>query len=143
MNWTIFCFWTGAILILAALIPNEQYNWVSLLYSAIDNFLAKREAKKYPGFAARWREHCAKEDELEKFYNKKIIETNRNIMHHTETLCHLEQNDLRRGVIEEILKEYQDELVEYETLFQKLSRELDVEFQELLEERKKLKINHL
>ena len=79
----------------------------------------------------------------EKFYNKKIIETNRNIRLHTETLCHLEWDDIRREVIEETLKEYQDELVEYETLFLELSKELDVEFKELIEEKKRLKIKHL
>ena len=143
MNWTMFCFWTGAILILAALIPNEQYNWVSLLYSAIDNFLAKRETKKYPDFVARWKEYCAKEDELEKFYNDKIIKTHLNIKRGTEALSPLSWDDTRREKIKEKLKEYENDLIEYETLFQKLSSELDVGFQELLEEKKKLKINHL
>ena len=144
MDWLMFWFWIGTILILTAvLVPNEKYNWGSLLYSAINNFLAKREAKKYPDFAARWREYCAKEDELEKFYNKKIIETNRNIRLHTEVLCHLEQDDLRRGVIEKTLKEYQDELIEYETLFQEISSELDKEFQQLREERRRLSIKHI
>ena len=42
----MFWFWVGIILILAAvLVPNEKYNWGSLLYSAINSFLAKREAK--------------------------------------------------------------------------------------------------
>lgn len=144
MNWLMFWFWIGIILILAAiLVPNEKYNWGSLLYSAIDNFFAKIEAKKHPDFAARWKEYCAKEDELEKFYNKKIIETNRNIRHHTDVLCHLEWDDIRRKIIEETLKEYQDELVEYETLFREISNELDIEFKELIEEKKKLKIKHL
>ena len=143
MDWLMFWFWIGFILILAALIPNEKYNWGSLLYSAIDNFLAKREAKKYPDFAARWKEYRAKEDELEKFYNEKIIETNRIIRHHTEILCHLEWDNIRREAIEETLKEYQDELVKYETLFQEISKELEVEFKELIEEKKRLKIKHL
>lgn len=143
MDWLMFWFWIGFILILAALIPNEKYNWGSLLYYAIDNFFAKREAKKYPEFAERWKEYCAKEDELEKFYNEKIIETNRNIREHTEILCHLDWDDVRREAIEETLKEYQDELVKYETLFQEIRRKLDVEFKELIEEKKRLKIRHL
>ena len=143
MDWLMFWFWIGFILILAALIPNEKYNWGSSLYSAIDNFFAKREAKKYPEFAARWNEYRAKEDELEKFYNEKIIETNRNIRQHTEILCHLDWDDVRREAIEETIKEYQDELVKYETLFQEISKELDVEFKELIEEKKRLKIKHL
>lgn len=143
MDWLMFWFWIGFILILAALIPNEKYNWGSLLYSAVDNFFAKREAKKYTEFAARWKEYRAKEDELEKFYNEKIIETNRNIRHHTEILRHLEWDDVRREAIEETLKEYQDELVKYETLFREISKELEVEFKELIEEKKRLKIKHL
>lgn len=143
MDWLMFWFWIGFILILAELIPNEKYNWGSLPYSAIDNFFAKREAKKYPEFAARWKEYRAKEDELEKFYNEKIVETNRNIRQHTEILGHLEWDDVRREAIEETLKEYQDELVKYETLFQEISKELEVEFKELIEEKKRLKIKHL
>ena len=144
MDWTMFWFWVGIILILAAvLVPNEKYNWGSLLYSAINNFLAKREAKKYPDFAARWKEYNAKETELEKFYNQKIIETNRNIQRCITVLCHLEEDDFRRGVVEETLKEDRDELLECETLFLELSKELDAEFQELIEEKKRLKIKHL
>lgn len=144
MDWLMFWFSIGVVLILAAaLIPNEKYNWISLLYSVIDNFLAKREAKKYPDFVTRWKEYCAKEDELEKFYNDKIIKTHLNIKRSTEALSPLIWDDPHREKIKEELKEYEDELIECETLFQKLSRELDVEFQELLEEKKKLKINHL
>lgn len=144
MDWLMFWFWIGIILILAAvLVPNEKYNWGSLLYSAIDNFLAKREAKKYPDFAARWKEYCAREDELEKFYNDKIIETLRNIKHSIEALSPLNQNDIHKEKIKEELKKYEDEFFEYETLFQKISSELDVEFKELIEEKKKLKIRHL
>lgn len=143
MDWLMFWFWIGFILILAALIPNEKYNWGSLLYSVVDNFFAKREAKKYPEFAARWKEYRAREDELEKFYNEKIIEINCNIRYHTEILRHLEWDDVRREAIEETLKEYQDELVKYGTLFQEISKELDVELKELIEEKKRLKIKHL
>lgn len=144
MDWMMFWFWAGVILILAAaLVPNEKYNWGSLLYSAINNFLAKREAKKYPDFIARWKEYRAKEEELEKFYNKKIIETKRNIRRGTEVLCHLEWDDIRREIIEEALKEYEDELLEYETLYQEISSELDKEFQQLREERRRLGIKHI
>lgn len=144
MDWMMFWFWVGAILILAAaLVPNEKYNWGSLLYSAINNFLAKREAKKYPDFVARWKEYCAKEEELEKFYNEKIIETNRNIRRCINVLCHLEEDDFRRGIIEETLKEDRDELLECETLYQEISSELDKEFQQLQEERQRLGIKHI
>ena len=143
MNWTMFWLWVGVILIFAALVPNEKYNWGSLLYSMIDNFLAKREAKKYPDFVARWKEYCAKEEELEKFYNKKIIETNRHIRRSTEVLCHLEWDDIRRETIEEALKEYKDELLEYETLYLEISSELDKELQQLREERRRLGIKHI
>lgn len=144
MDWLMFQFWIGIILILAAvLVPNEKYNWGSLLYSAINNFLAKREAKKYPDFAARWREHCAKEDELEKFYNDKITETLRNIKRSTEALSPLNQDDIHKEKIKEELKKYEDEFFEYETLFQEISSELDVEFQELIEEKKRLGIKHI
>jgi hypothetical protein len=144
MDWTMFWFWTGVILILAAaLVPNEKYNWGSLLYSTINNFLAKREAKKYPDFAARWKEYNVKEKELEKFYNEKIIETNRNIQRCITVLCHLEEEDFRRGIIEETLKEDRDELLECETLYQEISSELDKEFQQLREERRRLGIKHI
>lgn len=144
MDWLMFWFWIGIILILAAvLVPNEKYNWSSLLYSAINSFLAKREAKKYPDFAARWKEYYAKEDELEKFYNDKIIETHLNIKRSIEALSPLSWDDTHREKIKEELKEYEDKLVEYETLFQKFSKELDIEFQELIEEKKRLKIKHL
>lgn len=144
MDWLMFWFWVGIILILAAaLVPNEKYNWGSLLYSAINNFLAKREAKKYPDFTARWREYCAKEDELEKFYNDKIIETHLNIKRSTEALSPLSWDDTHRETIKEKLKEYEGELVEYETLFQEISSELDKEFQQLQEERQRLGIKHI
>lgn len=144
MDWLMFWFWIGIILILAAvLVPNEKYNWGSLFYSAIDNFFAKREAKKYPDFAARWKEHCAKEDELEKFYNDKIIETHLNIKRNIDALSSLNWDDTHREKIKEELKEYEDKLVEYETLFLEISNELDIEFKELIEEKKKLKIKHL
>ena len=144
MDWTMFWFWTGVILILAAaLVPNEKYNWGSLLYSAINNFLAKREAKKYPDFTARWKEYNVKEKELEKFYNEKIIETNRNIRRCINVLCHLKEDDFRRGIIEESLKEDRDELLECETLYQEISNELDKEFQQLREERRRLGIKHI
>ena len=140
----MFWFWTGVILILAAaLVPNEKYNWGSLLYSAINNFLAKREAKKYPDFTARWKEYNVKEKELEKFYNEKIIETNRNIRRCINVLCHLKEDDFRRGIIEETLKEDRDELLECETLYQEISNELDKEFQQLREERRRLGIKHI
>lgn len=144
MDWMMFWFWVGVVLILAAaLVPNEKYNWGSLLYSAINNFLAKKEAKKFPEFAARWKEYNAKEKELEKFYNQKIIETNRNIQRCITVLCHLEEDDFRRGVVEETLKEDRDELLEYETLFEELKKELDAEFVELMEEKAKLGIKYL
>ena len=144
MDWMMFWFWVGVILILAAaLVPNEKYNWGSLLYSAINNFLAKREAKKYPDFVARWKEYNVKEKELEKFYNEKIIETSRNIQRCSTVLCHLEEDDFRKGIVEETLKEDRDELLEYETLYQEISRELDKEFQQLQEERQRLGIKHI
>ena len=144
MDWLMFWFWIGIILILAAvLVPNEKYNWGSLLYSAINSFLAKREAKKYPDFAARWKEYCTKEDELEKFYNDKITETLRNIKRNIEALSPLNPDDIHKEKIKEELKKYEDEFFEYETLFQEISRELDAEFKELIEEKKKLKIKHL
>ena len=137
-------FWIMVVLVLAAaFIPNEKYNWISLLVDAFSKIMEQREAKKFPEFAARWKEYNAKEEELEKFYNEKIIETNRNIRRSTEVLCHLEWDDIRRGMIEEALKEYKDELIEYETLFEELKKELDTEFVELMEEKAKLGIKYL
>lgn len=144
MDWLMFWFWIGVGLILAAaLVPNEEYNWVVLLRAAIDNFLAKREAKKYPDFAARWKEYCAKEDELEKFYHDKIEEARRQIRRYSPVLARLEPDDFRRGIIEEALKKDQEELSEYETLFLELSNELNAEFDALREEKRKLGIKYL
>lgn len=143
MDWLILWFWFGIILIVAALIPNEEYNWMSLLYSFIDNFLAKREAKKYPDFATRWREYLVKDKELKKFYDEKIFATKRNIEKCSEVLCLFERDDISRKEIENALKKYKDELLEYETMFEKHSIKLSKEFKELWKERKKLGIKHL
>lgn len=138
------CFWIMVVLVLAAaFIPNEKYNWISLLVDAFSKIMEKREAKKFPEFAARWKEYNAKEKELEKFYNEKIIETNRNIRRSIGVLSRLDWDDIRRGIIEETLKEYRDELLEYETLFEELKKELDAEFVELMEEKTRLGIKYL
>ena len=143
MDWLMFWFWVGVVLILAAsLIPNEKCNWVILLIDAFSKIGEKREAKKFPEFAARWKEYNAKEDELEKFYNEKIISVVRSIRITTRVL-HQATDENQKEIFEKVLKVYQDDLNEYKTFFEERRKELDVEFVELTKEKVKLGIKHL
>ena len=143
MDWLMFWFWVGVVLILAAaLVPNEKYNWGSLLYSAIDKILANREAKKYPELALRIIESEAKRIELENFYDKKILDVKRKIWITSNTL-YREEDEYRREILEEALKEYKDELLEYETLFKEIGNEIDIEEEKIQEEKSRLGIKHL